>query len=244
MLCVHWSGTMQANGSSAGRDAPAEMSVGSLIGYKSLSAIVLRAAFARCTLEVSGERNVRQLIGLVPALGLALALGACVTNAPPTQKLSAGEWRIEGRTDRVADKPSFTAVNVTRSRNAGVNPLELQLATLQLLCFDNAPVVRLHFSHSVGSNRNSRLSYRFDQNPGRDVEARILRDYKTIVIEDRDDVISFINEMRTASSLIVQVHSLATSMSSADFKVGGAPAAIDAAYAGCPLPEKQRSASS
>lgn len=183
-----------------------------------------------------GERNVRQLIGLVPALGLALALGACVTNAPPTQKLSAGEWRVEGRTDRVADQPSVTAVNITRSRNARVHPFELQLASLQLLCFDNAPVVRFQFSHNVGSNRNSRLSYRFDQNPGRDVEVRILRDQKTIVIEDPDNVLRFADEMRNAGNLIVQVHSLTASMSSADFKVAGAPAVIDAAYAGCPLP--------
>jgi len=129
---------------------------------------------------------------------------------------------------------------VTRSRNTKVHPFQLQLATLQLLCFDSGPVVRLHFSHSVGSNRNSRLTYRFDQNPGRDVDARILLDRKTVIIEDPNEVVRFADEMRTATNLIVQVHSLATSMSSADFKVAGAPAAIDAAYAGCPLPIIQK----
>lgn len=181
----------------------------------------------------------RQILAL-SGLALALGLGACVTNTHPTQRVSAGDWKIEGRTDRVSDKPSFTAATVTRSRNSRVHPLELQLAMLQLLCFDNGPVVRLHFTHRVGSNRNSRLTYRFDQNPGRDVDVRILQDFKTVMIEDPNDVVRLADEMRTAGTLIVQVHSLTNSTSSADFKVGGAPAAIDAAYAGCPLPTLQK----
>lgn len=185
----------------------------------------------------------RQIIGMGFILKLVLGLAACASSNPDvTQKLSSGEWKIEGRTDRVSDKPHFTASLVTRSRNARVehsDPMALQLATLQLGCFDNGPVVRVHFSHAVGSNRNSRLSYRFDQNPGRDAKVRILQDLKTIVIEDRDEVVRFTDEMRSANNLIVQVKSLNTAMSSVDFKVGGAPAAIDAVFAGC-LPAAQK----
>jgi hypothetical protein len=115
------------------------------------------------------------------------------------------------------------------------------LADLQLLCFDNAPVVYFKFTNKVGSNSNSRLSYRFDRNPGHSVTVRILRDSRTIVIEDHNDVARFIDEMRTASDLIVQVFSLTEFLSTADFKVEGAQKAIDAVYAGCPLPPAQKS---
>jgi hypothetical protein len=107
---------------------------------------------------------------------LALALAAC--NAK-----EAGEWKIEQRLDRVSDKPQYTVGLVARSHNRKAeqqHPTRLKLASLQLMCFDNAPVVRLHFTHDVGSNRNSRLNYRFDQNPGRDPSVRIMQDFQTM----------------------------------------------------------------
>ncbi len=162
-----------------------------------------------------------------------LGLGACSVD-PTMTRFKSGAWDIEGKTDRVSDKPNYAAGILTRSRNFNVEPLKLELANLQLLCFDNAPVVYFKFTETVGSNRNSRLSYRFDQNPGRDVKVRILRDSKTIVIEDQHDVVRFVDEMRTASNLIVQVFSLTEFLSTADFKVEGAAKAIDAVYAGCP----------
>lgn len=116
----------------------------------------------------------------------------------------------------------------------------MQLADMKLMCFDNTPVVYFKFTDKVGSNRNSRLSYRFDRNPGHNVTVRVLRDSKTIVIENQDDVARFIDEMRTASDLIVQVFSLTEFLSTADFKVEGAQKAIDAVYAGCPLPPAQK----
>lgn len=149
-------------------------------------------------------------------------------------RFKSGSWEIEGKIDRVSDKPNYAAGMLTRSRSSTAELFKLELATLQLRCFDNAPVVYLKFFEKVGSNRDSRLSYRFDQNPGHNVTVRVLRDSKTIVIENQDDVARFIDEMRTASDLIVQVFSLTQFLSTADFKVEGAPKAIDAVYAGCP----------
>ena len=177
----------------------------------------------------------RQFIGAKLSVCLALALAAC-SGDPTLKRFKAGAWEIEGKVDRVSDKPNYVASILTRSRNYGAEPLALELANLQLLCFDNAPVVYFKFTEKVGSNRNSRLTYRFDQNPGHSVTVRILRDSKTIVIENHDDVARFVDEMRTASNLIVQVFSLTQFLSTADFKVEGAQKAIDAVYAGCPLP--------
>ena len=175
----------------------------------------------------------RQFIGAKLSLCLALALAAC-SGDPTFKRFTSGEWEIEGKIDRVSDKPNYAAGILTRSRNSKAELFTLELATLQLRCFDNVPVVYFKFFEKVGSNRNSRLSYRFDQNPGHDVKVRILRDDKTIVIENQDDVVRFVDQMRTANTLIVQVFSLTEFLSTADFKVEGAQKAIDAVYAGCP----------
>lgn len=166
-----------------------------------------------------------------------MALGAC-SGDPTLERFKSGAWDIEGKIDRVSDKPNYVAGMLTRARSSSTELFKLELANLQLLCFDDAPVVYFKFANKVGSNRYSRLSYRFDGNAGQSVNVRILPDSKTIVIDDRNDVARFVDEMRTASNLIVQVFSLTKFLSTADFKVEGAQKAIDAVYAGCPLPQK------
>lgn len=178
-------------------------------------------------------RDVRQYFVTGLSLCLFLALAGC-SGDPTLNRYKSGEWVIEGKIDRVSDKPRFQAGVLTRSRSDKAELLQLEFADLQLLCFDNAPVVYFKFLTPVGSNRNSRLSYRFDGNPGHDVKVRVLRNEKTIVIENQDDVVRFVDQMRTASMLIVQVFSLTEFLSTADFKVEGAEKAIDAVYAGCP----------
>jgi len=182
---------------------------------------------------------------------LVLALGGCAgaealapnvapLNAAPA---AAGEWKIDRRADRIADRPQYSAVLITRSQNASVtasSPSLPQYASLQLMCFDNAPIVRFHFNAGVGSDRNSRLAYRFDDKPGQDANARILQDFRTIVIEDMSDVVRFTDDLRRSSRLLVQVMSLTRGQSSAQFNVTGASAAIEAAFSGCPLAAPQR----
>jgi hypothetical protein len=182
---------------------------------------------------------VRQFIRAKLSLCLALALAAC-SGDPTLTRYKSAEWVIEGKVDRVSDRPSYQASLLTRSRSYKAEPLQLELADLQLLCFDNAPVVYFKFLTKVGSNRNSRLSYRFDQNPGHNVTVRVLRDSKTIVIENQDDVVRFVDQMRAASNLIVQVFSLTEFLSTADFKVEGAQKVVDAVYAGCPPQPAQK----
>ena len=45
----------------------------------------------------------------------------------------------------------------------------------------------------------------------------------------------FISELTLANALLIRIRSFTGGRTTADFKVAGAPAAIAAAYAGCPL---------
>lgn len=186
----------------------------------------------------------RGVVACVMGLILALALAACAgASAPVTSPVAsappAGEWKIERREDRIAGKPQATALLITRSRNARIareRPGLGQLASLQLLCFDNRPIVRLHFNYRVGSKRSAKVAYRFDDKPGRNAPVRFLPDFQTMVIEDEEDVARFAAELRAADVLVVRVASLIVGQSVAEFRVGGAPAALEAAFADCPLP--------
>ena len=55
------------------------------------------------------------------------------------------------------------------------------------------------------------------------------------MIEDRAAVTTFANELATSSTLVIRIRSLAAGRTTAEFKLDGAPAAIEAAFAGCPL---------
>ncbi len=170
---------------------------------------------------------------------LACALCACASGNIGTPLSGAGEWKVEQRADRVADQPIQSAVLVTRSRNENVarqKPADLQQASLQLLCFDGEPVVRFFFTHDVGSNRNSRLAYKFDGRPAVRPNARVLQDFQTVMLEDRKDVAAFANGMRDAKRLDVTLGSLNSVNSIAEFNVEGAATAIEASYKTCPLP--------
>lgn len=96
--------------------------------------------------------------------------------------------------------------------------------------------MRFAFAFKVGTDTNSILGYRFDEKPGHDnVAARFLQEYRTVVIEDHAAIITFVNELATSNTLVVRLRSLNAGRTIADFKLDGAPAAIEAAFAGCPL---------
>ncbi|MGD9924419.1 MAG: hypothetical protein AB7V13_23695 [Pseudorhodoplanes sp.] len=171
----------------------------------------------------------------------AVSLTGCVTTATP----DAGAWKIERGHDRIVDRPAATAQLTAPSRNERQQQLrypqvQLQIASLQLGCFDNAPVVRLAFNHRVGSNRTSTLSYRFDDNPGRDVPARFLQTYATVLIEDPAEVARFVDQLRVSNALYVRIMSHIAGTSTVEFSLKGAPMAIDAAYQACPIDSRSK----
>jgi len=169
---------------------------------------------------------------------LACALCACA-GGNFEASLPGGEWKVGQRADRVADLPIQSAGLTTRSRNAKAEreaagiPLN---ASLQLICFDGDPVVRFFFSHEVGSDRNSRLTYKFDNKPAAKPNARILQDFQTVMLEDKKDVAAFTNDLREAKKLDITVSGVVAGNTIAEFNVEGAAAAIETSYKTCPLP--------
>jgi len=169
----------------------------------------------------------------IAVVGVLIALGGCVTASTP----EAGDWKIQRGYDRILGKPTGFAQVMARSRNAELTGPRyvLQLGALELTCFDNAPVVRFEFNQRIGSNRTSVLSYRFDENPGRDTQARFLATFKIAVIEDPKEVAQFVDQLRISSKLYVRVVSHIAGITTVEFPVKGAPAAIDAAFQNCPI---------
>jgi hypothetical protein len=175
------------------------------------------------------------MLRLIPPLVLALSAGGCARDSlvSTASAVPVGNWKVERQVDRITGAPLSSALLTTRnsSNTAVAFP---QIATLQLLCFKSDPVVRIAFEFKVGSNQNSSLGYRFDENLGREVDARFVQDYKTVVIEDRATVAQFVSELATSNVLYVRIRSLNAGRSSAEFNLEGAPAVIESALAGCP----------
>src|SRR6266699_2382129 len=131
---------------------------------------------------------------------LAFVLSACRDRDPLVSNASAvpvGNWKIERQIDRITGEALSSAILMTANSSNSAEAYT-QPAQLQLLCFKDQPLIRFTFEFKVGSNRNSVLGYRFDQNPGREVEARFLQDVKTAVIEKKEEVAQFVNELATA----------------------------------------------
>jgi hypothetical protein len=169
-------------------------------------------------------------------LALALPFAGCARDpyVSTVTTVPAGSWRIERQTDRVTGKPVNSAfVNTRSSSNASVafpHP-----ATLQLSCFLDRPVVRFVFEFKIGTNLNSFLGYRFDEKPGHEIGARFVQDSTAVMIEEPADVAQFVSDLTTSNTLYIRIRSLNAGRSSAEFKVDGAPEAIAAAFAGCPV---------
>jgi hypothetical protein len=172
------------------------------------------------------------------ASAVALLLAACTrdpfVNVTTANTTPAGEWRIERQVDRITGAPISNAILMTNRVSNG-NVLVAPPARMNLACFKQHPAVIIAFAFKIGSTRNAEVGYRFDDKPGREPRVRVVDDYKTVLIEDPNEVAQFVNELATSDSLYVRIRSLNAARTSAEFKVAGAGAAIAAAYAGCPL---------
>jgi len=181
---------------------------------------------------------VRRVAFAMMAVGACASLGACAARDPyvaAPATATSGNWKIERQVDRITGVPVPSATNIINnaSNTFAERP---SLASMQLTCFDGKPMVRFAFEFKVGTDPNSTLGYRFDEKPGHDnVAVRFLQEHRTVVIEDRAAIITFVNELATSSALVVRLRSLNAGRTTADFKLDGAPAAIEAAFAGCPL---------
>jgi hypothetical protein len=201
----------------------------------------LRISRKSCKLAALGERVVRA--GLMGGVAAAVFLSGCARDpyVSTAGAIRDGNWRIERQLDRVTGAPLSNAFVI--SQNVSSSAIDFpRPASLSIHCFKGDPIVRLAFDFKVGSTRNSVLGYQFDGKPGREVAARFLQDFRTVVIEDKTEVAQFVDDLAGANALYVRIRSLNAGRSSAEFKVDGAPAAIAAAYAGCPVLPKRTSA--
>jgi hypothetical protein len=173
---------------------------------------------------------------------MAMVLGACAARDPYVSSggtRQSGNWQIEQQADRITGVPTPYAMVVApeSSNSYAEKPAP---AGLHLTCFDGKPLVRFAFDFKVGSETNSVLGYRFDDKPGHDnVNVRFLQLYKTVVIEDRAEVIRFASELAGSRTLVVRIRSINAGRTVAEFPVDGAGAAIEASFAGCSLTEPQ-----
>src|SRR3954453_19009827 len=172
------------------------------------------------------------LVGAVLLLGGGAARDPYVVGATT---VSSGEWKIERQVDRVTGNNITSALLWTRnSSHSGVD--YAQPAQMQLMCLEGKPVVRFSFDFKIGSDKNSMLGYRFDDKPGHDnVESRVLIGYTVIVIEDKTAVAQFVDELVNSNSLYLRIRSLNAGRTTAEFRVAGAAAAVQAGFAECPL---------
>ena len=167
---------------------------------------------------------------------MAVALGGCLRDPYVGGGLArvSGNWQIERAQDRVAGRP-ISSANLFTRRSSHTNVSYPLSASLQLTCFRRQPIVKFEFETKVGSNRNSALSYRFDDKPGHEVTARFLTDFRTVVIEDRAEVVRFTNELAASQSVYVRIDSLNAGRTATEFQLNGAGEAIRAGFADCPL---------
>jgi hypothetical protein len=171
-------------------------------------------------------------------VGIASLLGGCTARDPyvsSANTISSGEWKIERQTDRITGNAIASALLWTRN-SSHTSEDYAKPAQIQLMCFESKPVARFVFEFKIGSDKNSSLGYRFDDKPGRDnVESRVLLGYNVIVIEEKTAVAQFVDELVSSNVLYLRIRSLNAGRTTAEFRVAGAAAAIQAALAECPV---------
>jgi hypothetical protein len=175
-------------------------------------------------------------LAVIPVL-----VGACTARDPLVSSSAAtpsGAWRIERQIDRVTGAPLASAfVTSAGASNSAVDfP---KPATMQISCFKDQPLIRFAFEFKVGSNKNSELGYRFDDKPGHEPTARFLQNDMIVVIEDKSAVAEFLKDLASSNSLYIRIRSLNAGRSSAEFRLDGAPAAIEQALGACYSPTGQ-----
>jgi len=187
-------------------------------------------------------RAVRSSAGIVPAAVCTAALillAACAgLDTESTGRLDTGKWQFERNNNPISGRPVTTAwLQISRYNFLSG---ETYAGQLQLMCFRSRPVVRLSFTEKVGTDRTAALAYRFDERPGHEVDATFFAREGMIVIDRPDEVARFVGELQTAQILSLRVTQLRGGNFNAKFSVHGAPHAIEAAYAECPVADRPK----
>jgi hypothetical protein len=170
-------------------------------------------------------------------------LGGCNTSDPYVRsagQVPSGNWRVDRQIDRITGRTVSSAQLLTR--NASHSGIDFaQPAGMQLTCFEGHAIVRISFDFKIGSDQNTILGYRFDDKPGRDnVASRVLPGSQHIVIEEKAAVAQFIDDLAGSSVLYIRIRSLNAARTTAEFRLDGSAAAVQAAFADCPVTALQK----
>lgn len=181
------------------------------------------------------------VVRIVAFVMLCLALGGCARDPYVTSdgETLDGNWYIAHQVDRVtgAELPSAVVFALASNTHADYP----RASQLQLTCLDGKPLVRFAFDFKIGNDRDSVLGYRFDDKPGHEnVESRVLRDRQIILIEDPAALSQFMRELPGASKVYVRIRSMIAGRTAAEYDLEGSAAAIQAAFASCPMPTPPR----
>jgi hypothetical protein len=168
-------------------------------------------------------------------------LGGCARDPYVTAdgETMAGNWYIAHQIDRVTGAELPSAVTFALASNTYAE--YPRASQMQLTCLDRKPLVRFAFDFKIGSDRDSVLGYRFDDRPGQEnVEARLLRGQKILIIEADTDLARFLGEISGSSKLYIRVRSMTGGRTAAEYDLEGSSAAMQAAFAKCPMPSLKR----
>ena len=170
------------------------------------------------------------------AFATLMLLASCARDPIVTgmDAATVGNWRVERGTDRITGAPISSAILVTYKVSTS-KIIVPPAAQMQLACFKQEPTAVFRFQFKIGSTRNAEFGYRFDDKPGHIAKARFVDDYKSVIIEDKDEMARFVGEMATSKELYVLIRSITVGRTSAEFHIDGAPTAINAALATCPV---------
>jgi hypothetical protein len=176
-------------------------------------------------------------VALVVALiGVTWAASGCVRRDPFVSsdgELTSGDWRISTQVDRVTGRTLPSAGIVAPASNSYSDWPKPSM--MQLTCFDGKPLVRFAFAWKIGSDANTILGYRFDDQPGRDLidGVRFMQDERMVVIEDPPAVMRFIADIKGSQKLYVRIRSITHGRTTVDYDLAGSEPAIKAAFADC-----------
>ena len=168
---------------------------------------------------------------------VALMLVACSNRDPyvtSAGETPSGSWKIFHQVDKItgAELPSAT-VRALASQTYAANPAP---SLMQMTCFDKQPIVRFGFEFKIGTSKDTILGYRFDDKPGHEsVAARVVAGDISMIIDNPVVVAEFVNEMAGSKKLYVRIRSMAVGRTTAEYPLDGSAAAIQAAFAGCPV---------
>jgi hypothetical protein len=154
-------------------------------------------------------------------------------NGLPVEIPPEKNWKVERKPDRLTDRVSLSATNAsTKARVAGNTGFAA--AILNLSCGHKGPMALLYWGFPVGRNGVAIMEYRFDSQPAQRPHANFFNT-ETVVIEQADDMRTFLEQARLSSALYMQVSSV-TGQSSADFNTTESDKVVDMLLTECPLP--------